>query len=75
MIEFINTNKNLKTKLDKTLSEDIIKIRHGFCHLRSEVRSKSISNLLSISSTCPPAKYYNGLFRGIFLSYRKETRW
>jgi len=35
MIEFINTNKNKKTKLDKayTLSEDIIKKRNGFCHL------------------------------------------
>jgi len=31
MIEFINTNKNQKTKLDKTYEEDIIKIRHGFC--------------------------------------------
>jgi len=35
MIEFINTNKNLKTNLDKklTLSEDIIKITHEFYHL------------------------------------------
>jgi len=45
MIEFINTKKDQKTKSDKTYSwEDIIKIRHGFCHLHRIAESHSARN-------------------------------